>query len=136
MQNQPTPALGHGLPYLVLGGAPAHTRKLLDLLHLLGGQLHRIGDELVGLRKYQHLGLIDAHVLGGDALWRSGVDRNGYQPAHVQTHERLSRGTACVSLRRVLPRPETTCQASSAGIARPGTQCRALITGRISSPPA
>src|SRR4051812_28305156 len=89
-------SLGHHLPDILLRRATGHAGKSLDLLHLLKGELHRLGHEFIGEREDQRARLFDAHVLGGDALRRQGNQRDRRKPADVQTHAWHSRTNAAV----------------------------------------
>jgi hypothetical protein len=60
----------------------------LDAFNLLGRQCNRRRDELLRLREDQRLRLLEAHVLGGEALrccYRD--DGGGGQPADIKAHE-------------------------------------------------
>ena len=98
------PAPGHGLPDLLLRCPPAHARGAVDFPHLLGRQLHRLMDKRVRNRKNQRPRLFHAHVPGGNALRSNGVDRHRRQPAHIETHARIS-GTG--AKRNTTTRPAT-----------------------------
>lgn len=66
----------HRFPYELFGRARLDARLDFEQLHLLRRQFNSVGNKLLSLGEDEPAGLVDRHVLGGDALGRGG-GKNG-----------------------------------------------------------